>query len=93
MINGNIDAFLDALACGEELLLRYRGVKYFVQGWTNEDGTAHLECWPYERPDKPYLWVRDGDAMASNAAAFLAAKLWDGRPFVEAEAEMEWVDE
>ena len=93
MVNGDLNAFIDAVYCGEELLVLYRGEKYFIQGWTTQEGVKHLECWLYEDAGKPYIWKRDSSSMAENAREFLAAPLWDGMPFAKAESEMEWIDE
>ena len=93
MINGDIKLFMDDLYTGQELLFSYRGVKYFVQGWTSENGTRHMECWEYESPGEDYLWKREGASMTALANEFLDAPLWGGKAFEDVQSEMAWLDE
>lgn len=78
MINGDIKLFLDGLYVGQELLFSYKGTKYFIQGWTKDDGEKHLECWEYETSSGSFIWEEDGKSMSQLADAFLNAPLWDG---------------
>ena len=39
MIDGKITEFIDQLCYGQELVFVYKGKKYFVQGWWNDDRT------------------------------------------------------
>lgn len=92
MINGNIKDFLDSLYIGQELLFSYKEVKYFIQGWTKDNGEKHLECWEYET-QSPFLWEADGPSMSALANSFLDAPLWDGKTLEEIEACVTWLEE
>ena len=37
MINGKMTEFIEQLSYGQEIVFSYRGAKYFVQGWWNDD--------------------------------------------------------
>lgn len=93
MINGDIKLFIDDLYAGQELLFSHEGVKYFVQGWTTESGTRHMECWEYENPDRGYLWEGDGASMVTLANEFLVTPLWDGKMFEDIQSQVIWIDE
>ena len=92
MINGDVNEFVDRIHYGDELVFLYRGKKYFLQGFLEEDGkcTTYLDRW--EPPSDGYIWVGKGDTKEFPVKDFLNQKLWDGRDFWEAEQEMEWVD-
>lgn len=96
MINGNLDAFMDALALGLELEVVFRGRRYFIQGWDwsekDSDAVPHLEM--FEIVDGAfggYAFQFDAPSRGACTEAFLAAKVWDGLTFAEAEPEIEWV--
>ena len=42
---------------------------------------------------KIYIWKKESPLGSYDVEAFLAAPIWDGRTFWEAEQEMEWVDD
>ena len=97
MINGNLSAFMDSLALGMDLEVLFHGKRYFIQGWdySNDDPKSgpHLEM--FELLDNGYaggyVFTYDGRSRGECTEAFLAAKLWDGLTFDEAEPEIEWV--
>lgn len=93
MINGDIKLFMDDLYAGQELLFSYEGIRYFVQGWTVENGTRHMECWEYESPGEEHLWERDGTSMVELANEFLIAPLWNGKSFEDIQSQVIWLDE
>ena len=91
MINGDINAFMNMLTYGEELIYTYKGKKYFSQGYTTKDGkyVFELQLWePYE----DILWQVSGLSCQESLALFLKEPLFDGKTFPEIESEAEWVD-
>lgn len=92
MKGGDITEFVDCLAYGDELIFTYRGQKFFIQGFF-EVGKYTLYLARWEPPLDKYAWVSRGDAKEYPVKDFLAAPLWDGRGFMEAQAEMEWIDD
>lgn len=96
MINGNVQAFLDKLALGMELEVSFRGKQYLIQGWdwSESDPTAgpHIEMFELGENANPDFEFRyDGASRGECTEAFLAAKIWDGMTFDEAEPEIEWI--
>ena len=92
MINGNVNEFVDHIYYGDELIFSYKGKKYFLQGFKeNNKCTLYLDCWL--PPGKDYFWVKKGTESAYPVEEFLNAKLWDGKNFWEVEKDMEWLDE
>lgn len=88
--------FLDTLALGMELEVSFRGRRYFIQGWDwserDPDAGPHIEM--FELVDNnagDYVFRFDAPSRGECTEAFLAAKLWDGMAFEEAEPEIEWV--
>lgn len=90
MKNGNVYEFVDHIHYGDELWFLYRGKKYFLEGWGNE-GKTELYLFEMWGNGKTYLWK--GDAKHFPVEEFLKAKIWDGRPFWDAEQDMIWVDD
>ena len=87
--------FLDSLALGLELEVSFRGRRYFIQGWdwteTNLKSGPHIEM--FELVDGKaagYVFQYDASSRGKCTEKFLAAKLWDGMSFSEAEPEIEW---
>ena len=96
MINGNLQAFLDKLALGMELEVSFRGKNYLIQGWDwseTDAGTGpHIEMFELgEDFERDYEFRYDGVSRGECTEVFLAAKIWDGMTFNEAEREIEWV--
>ena len=92
MKNGNIDAFMDKLWDGQELIYTYNGKKYFSQGYNLDDGRYHFELQIWE-PYGDVLWKVEGLSRQESLEAFLNEPLFEGKKFWEVEKEMEWVDE
>ena len=89
MIDGKLTEFIDQLYYGQEIVFLYRGIKYFIQGWWNDDrsiATMVLEKLNDE-PFKGYLWEYQSDKMSNCAEAFLAAPIWGGMDFLKIEAD------
>lgn len=91
MKNGELRDFVDGLYYGYEMLFVYDGIKYFVQGWTQDN-----KCYMFlDIPDKKYedyVWKHEAPTMRECAEAFLAEKLWNGKTFYEIEKDATWVD-
>ena len=92
MRNGNIREFVDKLWCGEELIYTYNGKKYFSQGYVLENGQYRFELQQWEPEEKMLRYV-EGFGHQSSLDKFLEQPLFDGKKFLEAEADMEWVDD
>lgn len=90
MLGGNVNEFVDNIYMGQELVFIYHGQKYFLQGYQS-DGTPNLYLDRWDPPGDDYIWMDIGKENYP-VEDFLAAKLWDGRSFWEAQDEMEWVD-
>ena len=91
MINGNISVFIDKLHYGDELWFIYDGVKYFLQG-LKQDGTYNLYLLIPYTEGTGYTWVGKGTTKDYPVKAFLNAKIFDGKSFLDVESEIEWVD-
>lgn len=92
MINGNVSEFINHIHYGDELIFLYKGQKFFLQGYLEDDGkcTTYLDRW--EPPAKDYIWTGKGNSNNFPVDDFLNAKIWDGKSFWEVEQEIEWVD-
>lgn len=89
MINGDVYDFVVRAIYGEELWFMYHGKKYFLEGW-NEDGRLDLYLYEMRDDGETYHWK--GTLNHFPIDEFLEAKIWDVRPFWDAEQEMEWID-
>lgn len=80
--------FVDDLTYGMEQTFSFRGRVYFVEGSVEPDGSwsAHMDQWEPEVRD--FVWTHRATTMADCVAAFLEARLFDGKTFWEAEGEM-----
>lgn len=90
-----VNEFLDTIYYGEGELT-YRGHRYFVNGarYLEKKGAMCLEVYLlYEDPNRLTQTVFETCQPTAEAClqAFLAAPIWDGRTFWEAEPEMQWV--
>lgn len=97
MINGSLQAFMDSLALGMELEVLFRGKRYFIQGWdfSYDDPNAGPYIEMFEILENgfagDYVFTFDGKSRGECTEAFLAARLWDGMAFNEAEPDIEWI--
>lgn len=92
MINGNVNEFVDGLYYGDERIFLFRGEKYFIQGWT-ENNKNHLVLDKWDPPGDDYIWVGESERGAFCVEDFLNAKIFDDKTFWEVEQEIEWVDD
>ena len=92
MINGNVREFVDRIYYGDELIFMYKGQKFFLQGFLENDGicTTYLDRW--EPPADDYIWIGKGDSKNFPVEKFLNAKLWNNKTFWDVESEIEWVE-
>lgn len=91
MKNGNLSEFVDGLYYGYEMLFEYNGVKYFIQGWS-QDGKCYMFLdIPYKKTTN-YLWKYEALTMRECANAFLNEKLWNGKTFYDIEQDIIWID-
>ena len=94
MIGGNVSEFIDLLYYGQEIVFLFRGKKYFIQGWwdENRDKTTMVLEEIKEDVFDGYLWEYHSTSMKSCAEAFLSAPIWEGKDFLKIEANVTWVD-
>ena len=94
MIDGNITEFIDQLYYGQEIVFSYKGRKYFIQGWWNDDKseTTMVLDDVTEEHEGDYIWEYHASKMSECAKAFLAAPIWDGRDFLQIEKDVLWTD-
>ena len=97
MIDGNYSEFLDHLYYGDELWIKYKGVIYFIQGWTrkNEPGRPAkvMECYSMATDPVTTLFHYEGDSMLDCAHKFLEQPLFDGKKLGDIEQDVRWVDD
>ncbi len=91
MQGGDLKDFIDGLYYGYELIFEYKGVKYFIQGWHENDKNYMCLDIPY-RESNDYVWEYEAKTMRECAEAFLDEKLWDGKTFYEIEKDVVWSD-
>ena len=82
----------EAIFYGDEILIDYRGKKYFIQGWYQND-LFHLEMWEYYKENPPTLFEADKQTRQECADLFLSAKLFDGKTIKDVLDDVEWVDD
>ena len=87
--NGNVNEFVDHIYYGDELWFIYKGKKYFLEGWTNNN---RLDLCLYEMNENGAEYRWEGDEKHYPVDKFLKAEIWDGKSFWDAEQDMEWVD-
>ena len=90
MINGDVNEFVDHIKYGDELIFKYEGKTYFLEGlFENEIFTLYLDRW--NPPADDYIWLASSKERYP-ADEFLKAKIWDGKSFWEVENQIEWID-
>ena len=92
MINGNVTEFLNLLYSGEELFFEYKGNKYFLQGWSDENSATMVLDVVADTPFTGYIWKTTKINIRKCADAFLEAAIWNGEDFLRIENEVVWVD-
>ena len=89
---GNVNQFLEEITWQEETIL-FNGKKYFFNPWEHQ-GIGRLEIQQWNLKDE---WVSDffyveGNTTEECVKKMVAAPIWDGKTFWEAESEMTWTD-
>lgn len=96
MIDGNPHDFLDTVYSGQDVVYIYHGIKYWYQGYTNDDGSWHMEVFQYQKEHQKdgtyFLWEKNVKNEEEGRTAFLQAPLFEGKTFWEAEQDIQWVD-
>lgn len=92
MTDEDMDEFTDAVSYGDELTFIYNGQKYVLRGY-KQNGKARLYLDRLDPPAEDYILVLAGTAHEFPVRDFLEVKIWNGRSFIEAHEEMEWLDE
>ncbi len=91
MLNGNVNEFIEGLYRGYEMTFIFRGQKYFIQGYLDNNART-LFLVRIEPPVDNYIWKQAGDRHNYPVEAFLQAPIFGGKTFFEVEQEIEWVD-
>ena len=94
MKDGKLTDFLDQLYYGQELVFSYQGKKYFIQGWWDKEKSMATMVLTDESVDSftGYLWEHNDTKMKHCAEAFLSAPIWEGKDFLQIEADVTWCD-
>lgn len=95
MKNNTVEQFLEYIEVGQEAYLIFQGRKYLVQGWHLADvGKEFMKMDDISDvpPWKP-TWHCIENTMEACARTFLNAPIFDGRSFLLAHPDIEWVDE
>ena len=93
MIDGDPKEFVEDLHYGDERIFLYDGHRYFIQGYTTEDGKLALEIFGLDPDNFDYLWTVSSDDKNYPVAEFERAPIFNGKTFWEAEKDIQWVDE
>ena len=92
MINGNLKEFIDGLYYGDERVFVYHNIKYFIQGFFEEEQyKLMLDIWEPKSSNTSYIWEK-GDKNGYPVEKFLKEKLFEGKTFLDIEQDIEWVD-
>ena len=91
MINGNAHAFVEGLHYGDERFFLYNGMKYFIQGYYENDKPM-LVLYILDPADNDFKWQVVSDNDDYPVSEFENAKIWNGKSFWEVEKDMTWVD-
>ena len=92
MINGNAKEFIAGLYYGDERFFTYKGKKYFIQGYY-ENNKPLLEIYVIAPLDDDFKWRVSSDSKNYPVEKFESAKIFDNKSFWEIENEIEWVDD
>lgn len=94
MKDGNVNEFLGKILYQEEAV-RFHDRKYFFNpGYdeAKETYSLRIEIWDDNDCFVKEVFYSTGQKQEENLQKFLAAPLWDGKTFWQAEQEMTWVD-
>lgn len=93
MIGGNPNEFLESVYSGQDTVFIYKGIKYWCQGYVQDDGRSYMEVFQYQPANEENVWSYTGVTAKECFHAFLDAPIFDGKTFWDAEQEIEWVDD
>lgn len=93
MIGGNSNEFVDRIYSCQDTIFVYKGIKYWFQGYMPDVNIVHMEVSQYQPPREEYVWTYDGATIEACLQAFLAAPIFGGKTFWDAERDIEWVDD
>lgn len=92
MINGNAKEFIAGLYYGDERFFTYKGKKYFIQGYY-ENNKPLLEIYAIVPLGDDFKWRVFSEDKNYPVEKFENAKIFDNKSFWEIENEIEWVDD
>ena len=93
MIGGNPNDFLDRIYSCQDTIYIYNGIKYWFQGYMPDSNTVHMEVIQYQPANNKEIWSHDAATIEQCKQAFIAAPLFNGKTFWDAEQDIEWVDD
>ena len=93
MIDGNPNEFLEAVYNGTDVYFIFDNKKYFGQGYNINNGKWHYEIYEINTQQNAILWECTTETVDECYNLFLLANIFNGKTFLEAESEIEWVDE
>lgn len=91
MINGDVREFIAGLNYGDERFFIYKGNKYFIQGYCDEEKYM-LEVYIIESKNNNFEWKAVSNNKKYPVDEFENAKIFNGKSFWEIEKEIEWLD-
>lgn len=94
MIDGNPYRFIEVAYTGQDIVFLFNGIKYWFQGYTKEDGIAHMEITQYfPEVENDLIWEVECNTMEDCLKALQEDKIFNGKTFWEVEQEIQWVDD
>ena len=93
MIGGDPNEFLDRIYSCQDTIFRYKGIKYWFQGYMPNINTVHMEVTQYQPQSEQSVWEYDGDTIEECQQAFIKAPIFNGKSFWNVEPDIEWLDE
>ncbi len=94
MIDGDPNEFIDGLHYGDERFFLFDGVKYLIEGFS-EDEKRELVIWDLGKKygENCLKWIAYSKKEEGYPVdEFEKARIFNGRTFWEAENEIQWVD-
>jgi hypothetical protein len=93
MIDGNPYEFIETAYTGQDIVFLFNGKKYWFQGYTKEDGIAHMEITQYSpEVEEDLIWEVECNTMEECMKALQEDKIFNEKTFWEVEQEIQWVD-
>lgn len=92
MIGGNPNDFLDRIYSCQDTVFSFKGITYWFQGYTTDNGDVYMEIFQYQPPSDRDVWNHTSKTISECQKAFINTPLFDGKTFWEVESEITWLD-